>query len=148
MRLVLDNDGPGSYSDILKYMETVIRENCVMREGAMVTAVREDKETRLARAMLTSVLSRLGVDRSELPQENWREGKTDAELHAMRAHPDFEYATTEGQRKQWDDVDTPPATEEGDPDPTWERNVDAGRDGWERFDYTEESYWRRRKHQS
>jgi hypothetical protein len=71
--------------------------------------------------------------------------ETDAELHARRAHPDFEYRTTEGPRKQWDDASTPPADEEGNPDPTWERNIDAGRDGWERFDYTEESYWRRRK---
>ncbi|WP_420032285.1 DUF6247 family protein [Streptomyces sp. cg28] len=68
---------------------------------------------------------------------------TDAELHARRAHPDYEYATTEGPRKQWDDIDVPPHDEEGEPEPGWERNTDAGRDGWERFDYTEESYWRR-----
>ncbi len=64
---------------------------------------------------------------------------TDAQLHERRRHPEWEYETTEGQRKAWDDIDTPP---EGD---GWERNVDAGRDGWERFDYTEESYWRRPK---
>ncbi|MEI5520685.1 hypothetical protein WB388_08725 [Streptomyces brasiliscabiei] len=72
---------------------------------------------------------------------------TDAELHARFAHPAYEYRTTEGPRKQWDDVDVPPADDNGDPDPTWERNADAGRDGWERLDYTEESYWRRRKSQ-
>lgn len=71
------------------------------------------------------------------------ESESDADLHARRAHPAWEYATTEGPRKQWDDADVPPANEDGDPDPTWERNVDAGRDGWERWDYTEESYWRR-----
>lgn len=60
-----------------------------------------------------------------------------AELHADRMHPDYEYATTEGQRKAWYDIDVPP---EGD---GWERNTAAGRNGWERFDYTEESYWRR-----
>lgn len=65
-------------------------------------------------------------------------------LHAQRAHPDFEYRTTEGARKQFD-ASVPPADENGDPDPTWEVNVDAGRDGWERFDYTEEAYWRRPK---
>ncbi|MCX5000962.1 hypothetical protein [Streptomyces longwoodensis] len=70
---------------------------------------------------------------------------SDAELHARCAHPDYEYRTTEGPRKQWDDVNVPPADEDGDPDGSWERNVDAGRDGWERWDYTEESYWRRRK---
>ncbi|MFB7222370.1 hypothetical protein [Streptomyces sp. NPDC056227] len=72
-------------------------------------------------------------------------GLTDAELHERCAHPDWEYRTTKGPRKQWDDADTPPSDAEGDPDPTWERNVDVGRDGWERWDYTEESYWRRRK---
>lgn len=58
-------------------------------------------------------------------------------LNCIGAHPDYEYETTEGQRKCWERADEPP---EGD---GWERNVDAGRDGWERFDYTEESYWRR-----
>ncbi|MFI1485749.1 hypothetical protein [Streptomyces sp. NPDC020747] len=71
------------------------------------------------------------------------EDEPDTALHARRAHPAWEYATTEGPRKQWDDADVPPVDEAGDPDPTWERNVDAGRDGWERWDYTEESYWRR-----
>ncbi|HEY5986431.1 MAG TPA: hypothetical protein VIV12_08655, partial [Streptosporangiaceae bacterium] len=47
---------------------------------------------------------------------------------------------TQGQRKAWDYGDVPP---DGD---GWERNTDAGRpgQGWDRFDYTEESYWRRR----
>lgn len=69
----------------------------------------------------------------------------EAQLHARGAYPGYEYRTTEGARKQWDDIDAPPADENGDPDPTWERNVDAGRpgQGWDRFDYTEESYWRR-----
>jgi hypothetical protein len=65
------------------------------------------------------------------------DNRTDAELHRDHAHPAWEYATTQGQRKTWDDADVPP---EGD---GWIRNVEAGRDGWERFDYTEESYWRR-----
>lgn len=65
--------------------------------------------------------------------------RPDEELHAMCAHPDWEYDTTEGQRKAWDDVDTPPDGE------GWIRNFHAGRDGWERFDYTEESYWMRRR---
>lgn len=86
-------------------------------------------------------------DLAKAQEAAWRKGLSDSELHARRAHPDFEYATTEGPRKQWDDVDVPPCNEEGDPDPSWERNVDAGRDGWERWDYTEESYWRRRKSQ-
>lgn len=71
------------------------------------------------------------------------EPETDAQMHARFAHPAFEYRTTEGPRKQWDHVDTPPADEEGEPEPGWERNVEAGRNGWERWEYTEESYWRR-----
>lgn len=63
---------------------------------------------------------------------------TEAELHAYSMHPEWEYATTEGQRKAWDRVDVPPDGE------GWERNTDKGRDGWERLDFTEESYWRRR----
>lgn len=73
-----------------------------------------------------------------------REPETDLELHARFAHPAYEYRTTEGPRKQWDDVDLPPCDDLGEPEPGWERNTDAGRNGWERFDYTEESYWRRR----
>jgi hypothetical protein len=68
---------------------------------------------------------------------------TDAQLHARFAHPAWEYRVTEGPRKQWDDIDDPPRDENGNPEPGWERNTDAGRDGWERWDYTEESYWRR-----
>lgn len=68
---------------------------------------------------------------------------SDAELHALESHPAWEYRTTSGPRKQWDDVDVPPCGDDGEPEPGWERNVDTGRDGWERWDYTEESYWRR-----
>lgn len=70
--------------------------------------------------------------------------RSDAELHASFAHPAYEYRTTEGQRKAFDDASVPPSDDNGEPDYTWERNTDAGRGGWERFDYTEESYWRRR----
>jgi hypothetical protein len=70
-----------------------------------------------------------------------------ARLHAERRHPGFEYATTRGPRKQWDDPDRPPVGENADPDHTWKPNVDAGRPGmgWDRFDYHEEAYWRRPK---
>lgn len=63
-----------------------------------------------------------------------------SELHARLAHPDYEYMHTEGQRKTlWDDV---PKVDEGEI--PWERNVDYHQ-GFERFDYHEESYWRRLK---
>lgn len=86
------------------------------------------------------------VDATNGPQAGVQgAGSSEAELHARRAHPDWEYATTEGPRKHWDDIDVRPAGDDGEPDPTWQRNTDAGIDGWERFDYTEESYWRRPK---
>lgn len=66
--------------------------------------------------------------------------KSDAELHATCSHPDYEYEVTEGQRKSWADADTPPEGE------GWTRNIHVGRDGWDRFDYTEESYWKRKKY--
>lgn len=85
--------------------------------------------------------------RAVLERHDWwinRPTETDAELHARCAHPDYEYETTTGGRKTWDEADEPPDGPDGKPDHSWERNVEEGRDGWERFDYTEESYWRRR----
>lgn len=65
-------------------------------------------------------------------------GLSDDELHQHCWHPAYEYRTTEGQRKAWDDADTPP---EGD---GWELNITSrDSDAFERFDYHEERYWRR-----
>lgn len=61
----------------------------------------------------------------------------DADLHRAFWHVDWEYATTDGSRGAWDGADVPPEGE------GWVRNVHAGDSGWERFDYTEESYWMR-----
>lgn len=61
-------------------------------------------------------------------------------LHERSMHPDFEYETTKGPRKAWEHSAKPPDTLH-----SWERNRETGREGWERFDYYEESYWRRRK---
>ena len=58
-------------------------------------------------------------------------------LHEHRMHPDYEYETTTGRRKCFDEHE--PAGE------GWERNREEGRNGWERFDYHEEAYWRRLK---
>lgn len=73
------------------------------------------------------------------------EGMSDDELHQRHAHRAYEYATTEGQRKAWDDDMTPPWDHElnrhGD---GWELNItSADPEAWERFDYHEERYWRR-----
>ena len=53
--------------------------------------------------------------------------------------PQYEYKTTSGPRKMWEDYDKPPEGEGWEPDP------DRGRPGesWERFDNHEEAYWRR-----
>lgn len=71
-------------------------------------------------------------------------GLSDDELHQRRVHPAYEYRTTEGQRKRWDDADVPPCDESGQPEQGWELNTTSrDPDAWERFDYTEERYWRR-----
>jgi hypothetical protein len=64
-------------------------------------------------------------------------------LHKHRAHPDFEYCTTDNARKG----ETRRPEGEG-----WEENIcERNEDGtlnqhswWERFDYHEDNYWRRR----
>lgn len=62
------------------------------------------------------------------------------ELHARRMHPLYEYRTTSGPRKKWDDVDTPP------PGTGWELNKTSEEpDAFFRDDYREERYWRRLK---
>ena len=59
------------------------------------------------------------------------------ELHRKCSAPGWQYTTREGRRKACDEIFEPP---EGI---CWERNVECGRDGWDRFDHTEETYWRR-----
>lgn len=90
------------------------------------------------------MLAECAAKRAITAHSYWKpeERPTDAELHLRSRHPAYEYETTEGQRKSWDDADKPPEGE------GWERNVDAGRDGWDRFDFHEESYWRRLKPES
>jgi hypothetical protein len=111
------------------------------------TALSSDEH--IARHDPARVLREVEAKRTILERHDWwfnRPTETDAELHARCAHPDYEYETTEGGRKTWDYAHVPPLDDQGGPDHTWERNLDAGipGEGWERFDYTEESYWRRR----
>lgn len=67
-----------------------------------------------------------------------------AELHKRRAHPDYEYVTTKCGRKQSDDSIYPQNRGLGE---GWEENIIGSEphSSWERFDYHEEHYWRRRK---
>lgn len=59
-------------------------------------------------------------------------------LHALQAHPDYEYTITTNGRKH------ATRTPEGD---GWEVNTEH-LGGWERFEYHEENYWRRRRPES
>ncbi len=61
-----------------------------------------------------------------------------AQLHKNFQHPDYQYDVREHGRKTCEDH-TPP---EGF---GWIPNVHQGREGWERFDHTEETYWMRLK---
>lgn len=89
----------------------------------------------------TRILAECAAKRAIIAETYWthKERPSDAELHASNSNPAWEYETTEGPRKSWDDADEPPEGE------GWERNTDKGRGGWDRFEYTEESYWRRLK---
>lgn len=93
------------------------------------------------------LLDRLAEDEAELKKQatNPHEGLSDDQLHDRRAHPAYEYATTEGRRKVWDHEDVPPWDHElGRPGDGWERNRTANNpEAWERFDLHEEAYWRR-----
>lgn len=90
------------------------------------------------RCVLTDVIECPGHPGEAATAEEWA-----AHLHRHFVHPGWEYRTTEGPRKQWDDSDVPPVDAHGVPDPSWLRNVEAGREGWEQWDYSETSYWRR-----
>lgn len=88
------------------------------------------------------ILAECAAKRVIIEAQHWEpeERPADAELHARAAHPAYEYETTEGPRKQWDNPEEPPEGE------GWEPNTAKGyRDGWARLEYTEESYWRRLK---
>jgi len=63
--------------------------------------------------------------------------KLHREIPKLPPVPDpYEYRITDGQRKAWDG--TPDLSEDG-----WEEYKE-----WERFDYHEERYWRRKKENS
>lgn len=46
----------------MDYAETVIRDNCLMKPDAFLTAVTEDKEKRMARCMVMSILNALNIE--------------------------------------------------------------------------------------
>jgi hypothetical protein len=73
LKLHLDDEGLGSHAEILEYMEQVIAENCEMREGCFLTPT-EPRERKLARAMLHSILFRMGVDPNRHQAEEQQDG--------------------------------------------------------------------------
>lgn len=97
------------------------------------------------RTLLECELKRLIVD-AHRPEDLSQ--YSDDELHSRFGHPEWEYTSVEVARKSGAD-DSPP-------DDSWEPNdfIDMGcapdgtpypRRNWERFDYTEETYYRRRR---
>jgi len=129
---------------ITEFLEARIDEDEARAGSGWVTLRDTRWETdNYGRNVLTpsAVLAECAAKRAILSGSHWepRPRPTDTELHFRSSHPAYEYRTTEGQRKAWDDADEPPEGE------GWERNTAAGRDGWERFDFHEESYWRRLK---
>lgn len=70
----------------------------------------------------------------------------DAAIKAMSPEPvddGWEYATTTGPRKAWYEAGPPEGF-------GWEPDYSRGRpsEAWERFEYHEEMYWKRRKPQT
>lgn len=61
-------------------------------------------------------------------------------LHSIERHPDYDYTTVTTGRKSCEDSD--PYREKGEAEWTWNEHHFGG---FERFDYTEEHYWRRLK---
>jgi hypothetical protein len=60
----LNPTGPGSYVALLGYLEDVIRDNCILRDGVLTGAPEEDRPRRLARNTLHSIFARLNIDAS------------------------------------------------------------------------------------
>lgn len=68
-------------------------------------------------------------------------------LHAERAHPDYEYCTTVTGRKTSENPRDKLVGDGWEPNNSCTYMVDGEviDDSWERFDYHEEYYWRRKK---
>lgn len=73
------------------------------------------------------------------------------ELHCLEAHPDFEYATTKTARKSGDDPRIGLKGEGWEPNdivPIYDHAegvVEQRWRNWERHEFHEDNYWRRRK---
>ena len=61
--LWLDEKGPGSYDEILQYIETVLEQNTYVAYISVSGNGEVDLRKRLARGMLYSILHRMGVNK-------------------------------------------------------------------------------------
>lgn len=120
----------GSMEALLEYVKEVETEAESIKRGQAA----KERDLAAREVMVEAAQARVDGLLSDQPGYTKR---LESALHRRMAHPDYEYATTKGQRKAWDV--TPP--EQGD-GPVWEMNKDY-HDGWERFEYHEEAYWRR-----
>ena len=57
VRLYTNGEGPGSYEEIVDHVESVLRENFIVKNDAV-----QDPYDRRARNIVMSVLNRLGID--------------------------------------------------------------------------------------
>ncbi len=97
------------------------------------------KSVTIAREALQSIPNKTPLTREELFRKY-----TEQELHDKFMHPDYEYKTVETGRKDGQD---------GCPGEGWKPNdcvmygigEDTHRRNWERYDYTEDNYWMRKK---
>jgi hypothetical protein len=60
-------------------------------------------------------------------------------LHSKKYHPDYEYLTLTTIRK---------GPEPEPPSDRWKRNIEESDNGFERFEYHDEYYWRRNKNEN
>jgi len=120
----------GSLEVLLEYVQILETE----AESAKRGQAAAERDLNAREQMVAAAQARVDGLLSDQPGYTRR---LESALHRRMSHPDYEYATTKGQRKAWDV--TPPEQEAG---PAWEQNTDY-HGGWERFEYHEEAYWRR-----
>lgn len=123
-------DGPVSVDQLLPYLCT----RCLWKTTVDVSLPPDVADERMLLALADHHALVHGREESAGGQLARLEGW----LHGRQMHPDWEYTSTTGPVKAWDSPDEPPDGA------GWVRNTDVGRVGWVRFDYHEESYWRRR----
>jgi hypothetical protein len=130
----------GALETVVKDFETFDRERAALEATIVEYKGNMRADSELIGSLRTQIATYEAASRTQTDEGVMAyAARLSSALHARLAHPDYEYTHTEGQRKTvWNDV--PPA-DDGMP---WERNADY-RDGFERFDYHEESYWRRLK---